>query len=386
MSLVSPASTPVTLARLAPLRAAAAGMKVTLTWLEGLRPGQEREDDTADAAVAGGNGDGLTQAPQEAGRAPQDTPKDAHGDAQPDAAAGTLHSGGGLLPAGVAQRLSRVNFHGRTVSLAGGLAVAAGCVVVAARPGAEASRADLSAGRRRTAALISNAALVATLAGASAGLVDDLDEGAHDGLTQAKGLAGHLGALARGHVTTGVLKIAVIGAGALASASMLHSARLRALSLTSPSRRSRLATVAAVGTDAVTIASWANVHNLLDLRPGRALKVASLLSTCLALAPAGRGLLPRCRRTLAGGALGVSLSALPSDLDERTMLGDTGANALGALIGTALALSPHARVRTAAALAGTALVLASEKVSFSAVIDGTPVLAALDGLGRRQEP
>ena len=55
----------------------------------------------------------------------------------------------------------------------------------------------------------------------------------------------------------------------------------------------------------------------------------------------------------------------------------------GALLGTALACHPHAAVRAGAALSGVSLVLASEKVSFSSVITDTPVLAALDGLGRR---
>jgi len=88
-------------------------------------------------------------------------------------------------------------------------------------------------------------------------------------------------------------------------------------------------------------------------------------------------------RLLAAGALGISLSALPEDLLENTMLGDTGANAVGALLGTALACHPSRAVRAGAALSGVGLILASEKVSFSRVISDTPVLAALDGLGRR---
>ena len=40
-------------------------------------------------------------------------------------------------------------------------------------------------------------------------------------------------------------------------------------------------------------------------------------------------------------------------------------------------------MRAGAALGGVGLILISEKVSFSRVIVDTPVLAALDGLGRR---
>ena len=64
------------------------------------------------------------------------------------------------------------------------------------------------------------------------------------------------------------------------------------------------------------------------------------------------------------------------------MLGDTGANALGALAGTALAAHPARPVRVAAAAAGTGLVLASERVPFTRVIARTPALAALDAVGR----
>ena len=218
------------------------------------------------------------------------------------------------------------------------------------------------------------AALVATTAAGAAGLADDLDAGAHDGGTPAKGLAGHLGALARGRVTTGVLKIAVIGSGALVSGVLLARCRGPV-----SGGRGPVPTAVDAVTSAVTIAAWANVHNLLDLRPGRALKTAALLSGCL-LADRREG--TEAARTLAAGALGVAVAALPEDLMEDTMLGDTGANAVGALVGTALAAHPGRTVRVLAALAGTALVLASERVSFTRVIAHTPVLAALDGLGR----
>lgn len=65
------------------------------------------------------------------------------------------------------------------------------------------------------------------------------------------------------------------------------------------------------------------------------------------------------------------------------MLGDSGANALGALLGVALAArtGPVGRAGILAAL--VALTAASEKVSFTKVIQNTRGLRELDALGRR---
>jgi UDP-GlcNAc:undecaprenyl-phosphate/decaprenyl-phosphate GlcNAc-1-phosphate transferase len=79
----------------------------------------------------------------------------------------------------------------------------------------------------------------------------------------------------------------------------------------------------------------------------------------------------------------AGLALLPEDLGERAMLGDCGANALGAMLGAAAAASlPRpARIVLLAGIAG--LTAASEKVSFTKVIERTPALHWLDMLGRR---
>ena len=66
------------------------------------------------------------------------------------------------------------------------------------------------------------------------------------------------------------------------------------------------------------------------------------------------------------------------------MLGDGGANAIGAVLGLRLATvgGPGFRAGVLAVLA--AATLASEKVSFTKVIESTPVLREVDALGRRQ--
>jgi hypothetical protein len=199
------------------------------------------------------------------------------------------------------------------------------------------------------------AGVVAVLGSAGFGALDDL---AGDG--SSKGLRGHLGAAASGEVTTGLVKVAGLAATGLLAVGLLDRGR---------GDRTLLDTV--VG--GAVVAGSANLVNLLDLRPGRALKATILAS----------GLLLRCPgRTPAAAAAGAALGVLPGDLAGTAMLGDTGANAAGALVGTALAQCGGRRTRIVALAALTAATLASERVSFTAVIESTPVLRWLDAWGR----
>ncbi len=121
--------------------------------------------------------------------------------------------------------------------------------------------------------------------------------------------------------------------------------------------------------DTALIAGTANFLNLCDLRPGRAAKVTLVLAAGLV----GVGAAP---------VLGAAAGCLPSDLREKSMLGDCGANALGAAVGTVAAAWLPRPAKLAALLAVVGLNLASERVSFTAVIDRTPTLRWLDHLGR----
>ena len=266
-----------------------------------------------------------------------------------------------------ASQWERTNFHGATVSLRGGVAMAGASV---------ASAAVASALSDQPRAALGGA--VAALGGGVAGYIDDVDQGAHDGGKVAKGLKGHLGALAHGQVTTGVIKIAGIGASALAASALVGS---KATSVSGKAADLVLNTVLIAGT--------ANLANLLDLRPGRALKATVLVATplsyfsCAAAKPEASASAASAQRLLASGLNAAAITALVEDLQETTMLGDTGANAAGALLGTSLAANDSWKLRLGATLGVVGLILASEKVSFSKVIAANPALNRLDQLWRR---
>ncbi|RSN69407.1 hypothetical protein DMH08_08555 [Actinomadura sp. WAC 06369] len=246
----------------------------------------------------------------------------------------------------------RTNHRGEPVTLLEGPAFAAGAVAggllapgLGAGPG----------GRLRAAAL---------LAGAGSGVLGGYDDLTGSGAS--RGFKGHLGALARGEVTSGAVKILGIGATGLAAAAIAGSP--------APTRTGRAFDTAVNG---ALVAGSANLMNLFDLRPGRAVKVGLITGAPLALTSAGSA--------VAAAPLGAAAALLPEDLAERAMLGDTGANALGALLGLAATrLGRGPRLAVLAAVVG--LNAASEKVSFTKVIRDTPVLHRIDMLGRRPVP
>lgn len=264
-----------------------------------------------------------------------------------------------------ASQWERTNFHGVTVSLRGGVAMAGASVASAAVASALSDQPRAALG-----------GVVASLGGGLAGYIDDVDQGAHDGGKVAKGLKGHLGALAHGQVTTGVIKIAGIGASALAASALVGS---KATSVGGKAADLALNTVLIAGT--------ANLANLLDLRPGRALKATVLVATPLSYFSCAAAKAPAspasAQRLLASGLNAAAITALVEDLQETTMLGDTGANAAGALLGTSLAANDSWKLRLGTALGVVGLILASEKVSFSKVIAANPALNWLDQLWRR---
>jgi UDP-N-acetylmuramyl pentapeptide phosphotransferase/UDP-N-acetylglucosamine-1-phosphate transferase len=192
------------------------------------------------------------------------------------------------------------------------------------------------------------------------GLLGFLDDVAGEASTS--GFRGHLSALAHGEVTTGVVKIA---GGAL----------LAVVLVTIDHRNASGVRVVA---DAAIVALAANLLNLFDRAPGRALKVGLVAWLPIAL-------------TARADAVGVALAPvvgafaglLGDDLREQLMLGDTGAYAFGAVLGLGVVLECGTATRSVVLLVLVLVTLASEFVSFGGVIDKVGVLQRLDRLGRR---
>lgn len=259
-------------------------------------------------------------------------------------------------PPGGLERWTRTNHAARPVTLFEGPAYAVGAAAGAIAGGAGAPAA------------------VAGLGAAAFGALDDV---AGDG--SSKGLRGHLGAARRGEVTTGAIKTLGLGATGLLSAAMIDRPRHRGSGPIGHPRRNGVLSTLVGG---AVIAGSANIVNLLDLRPGRALKVVVLIAMPV-LAGSYRSRVPSAASgAAAGAAAGAAVGVLRQDLSARSMLGDTGANSAGALLGTAFVARSGPAGRLLALAAVIFLTLASERVSFTKVIESTPGLRQLDALGR----
>jgi UDP-N-acetylmuramyl pentapeptide phosphotransferase/UDP-N-acetylglucosamine-1-phosphate transferase len=250
--------------------------------------------------------------------------------------------------------LARENFRGRTLATAGGLFLVMALLLV------EAGRSGLGAFDVGDAPGLNPARPLVLFAAFGFGLLGFMDDvlGSED-----RGFRGHISALAQGRLTTGMLKL--IGGAAIAlvlaaAPGFVTGKRLLA--------------------DALLIALAANLGNLFDRAPGRVIKVSLLCYVPIALT-AGVGAVGIAAAPLVGATAGL----LPEDLRERLMLGDTGANLLGGLLGLIVVLECGRTARNVVLVALVVLNLASELVSFSKVIDAVPPLRWFDRLGRARD-
>ncbi|MFD7326681.1 hypothetical protein ACFV9D_37310 [Streptomyces sp. NPDC059875] len=212
----------------------------------------------------------------------------------------------------------RENRAGRSVDLYAGPATAVGTALAVASAARGGSARPKPGG---------GPAAFAVLAAGACGAYDDLRG------DERRGFRAHLGALRRGEVTSGAVKLLGIGAAGLVAGALL---------------KERPVDKVLAG---VVIAGTAHFVNLVDVAPGRA------ALTVLALGAPGL-----LRGSLAAAPMGAAAAVLADDLGERTMLGDTGAHALGAAVGSAIAagngrfgLAVHAAGLIAAAAYGEQL-------------------------------
>ncbi len=184
------------------------------------------------------------------------------------------------------------------------------------------------------------------------GLIDDIIG------AEVRGFKGHFQTLlSQGKLTTGALKALAGGAVSVSVAIYWHGFTVSALLC------------------ALLIATFANFINLLDTRPGRALK-GFWLSCLVVFGSVG---LPTV--FLFGPVLASSLVYAPSDFRRRALLGDAGSNPLGACIGlVAGGLSPQ-WVQIVLLVALVAFHVYAEKRSLTEDIPKLPVLNWLDRLG-----
>ena len=170
-------------------------------------------------------------------------------------------------------------------------------------------------------------------------------------------------AVVEGRLSTGVLK----AVGALALALYVMSGRGR-----SPGEY-------LVGVGLLVLTT--NFFNLLDLRPGRAMKCFLALGVVLTVATWDT----RPLRTV-GLFIGPVLALLPFDLRERAMLGDVGSNLLGAVAGLWLVLALSSTGEAVALLVIATITLFGEFRSISALVERNPLLRRLDSVGRLRGP
>lgn len=248
--------------------------------------------------------------------------------------------------------LERRNHRARVIYAGSGLFVVVGVLLV------EAGRSTFGAfdvGDPLGADPARGLVLAALVGFGFVGLIDDVFGG------EDRGFHGHLRALAHGRMTTGVVKIVAGGALALvlAAAASDGSSGVRVVA------------------DAALIALAANVANLFDRGPGRTIKLGLLAWIPIAIAAGADDVGVAIAPVIGGFA-----ALLGDDLRERMMLGDTGANAMGGVLGLAVVLQCSPATRNWVLVLVLFLTIASEFVSFSRVIERVPPLRAFDHLGR----
>ncbi|MDD3271148.1 MAG: hypothetical protein PHR04_03475 [Syntrophomonadaceae bacterium] len=195
------------------------------------------------------------------------------------------------------------------------------------------------------------------------GFIDDM-LGQRDTL----GFKGHFGALFQGKLTTGGLK--ALGGGMIAFFLALSLSQLESLGNGWVD----------ILINTLIIALFTNMLNLLDLRPGRAIKGYFFFLFLIILMAAGK-----VDWLLITPLLGAILVYFPVDLKARAMMGDAGSNVLGLTLGYYSIIFLSLPYRAAVLLFLIAMHIYTEKFSLTKTIEQVPLLRLIDQAGRSRE-
>lgn len=257
-----------------------------------------------------------------------------------------------LLRPFLQERAFKLNYRNRPVAGAGGLVIIMALLIMTAIFSLQASA------RLGNSAVLGGSLvfLLLIFAVGLLGLVDDLI-----GDKQDSGLRGHFRRLKEGRLTSGALK--AVGGFSIA---------IVAASFYSP-------TIVILLLNALLLALSINTFNLLDLRPGRSIKIFLVAGLVLLIATFRDPVW-----TLWAFVLPPVLILFWSDLTERSMIGDTGSNILGAVFGYTLIVSLNWYVNLGILIILAAFHYYTENHSLTELIMRVRILRRLDELGMRR--
>lgn len=173
------------------------------------------------------------------------------------------------------------------------------------------------------------------------------------------GLKGHLKSFWNGKITTGFLK-AFIGGLLSCIISMIFSNSIKHFIVNVP-----------------LIALCTNFLNLMDLRPGRAIKGFLALSAIYIKTG-----INEIDQIIFFCIIGFCISCIPYDLQQKGMLGDAGSNSLGVSLGIGAAISFSIGIKCILLLILILVHLLAEKYSLSKIIENNSILNYIDQIGR----
>lgn len=187
-------------------------------------------------------------------------------------------------------------------------------------------------------------------------LVGYLDDSLGESTT--KGFKGHLGGVMKGYLSTGMIKLIF----ALIMGFMISMVYF--------------AGIGNIIFNTILFCLCVNMINLLDLRPGRAIKGFALIILFISISSGLQSI----------WMLFPILSSLTiyirDELDENCMLGDTGSNLLGGIMGMYTLKVASSGVKYALFSVLLLLHIVSEFKSFSEIIESVPILKSMDSFGQ----